>query len=413
MSRLPDLIKELCPEGVRFGSIGSVVQRGSTIRWADAAGQEFQYIDLTSVDRITHTIAETQTITSESAPSRAQQIVRKGDVLFGTTRPMLKRYAVIPVEYDGQIASTGYCVLRPQSDRILTNFLFYLLGTPEFYAFVEANERGAGYPAIPDGVVKEFRIPIPPLEVQREIVQLLDLFSGLVSDLRAELDTELGARQRQYAYYLDDLFAFGAAEGIKRVPMGEVGEFIRGRRFTKSDVAESGIPSIHYGEIYTTFGIAASEAVSHVREDIAPQLRYAKPGDVVIAAVGETVEDVGKAVAWLGTTDVAIHDDCFLYRSEVLEPKFVSHYMRTDVLNREKAKYVARAKVKRLSGENLAKLVIPVPSGDEQKRVVAILDEFEALVTGISTALPAETNARRKQYEYYRDRLLTFKELAA
>ena len=318
MSHIDDLIKELCPEGVRFESIGSVVQRGSTIRWADVAGKEFQYIDLTSVDRITHAITETQTITSENAPSRARQVVREGDVVFGTTRPMLKRYALITAEYDGQIASTGYCVLRPRSDRILANFLFHLLGTPEFYAFVEENERGASYPAIPDGVVKEFRIPIPPLEVQREVVRVLDLFSGLAADLATQLDVELKARQRQYAYYRDDLFTFRDIEGVKRVPIGELGEIFRGKRFTKADyVTEGGVACIHYGEIYTDYGTAATHTVSRVRADLAHSLRFAHKGDVVLTDVGETVEDVGKAVAWLGDEDAAIHDHCYVIRSSV------------------------------------------------------------------------------------------------
>jgi len=196
VSRIDELIAELCPEGVRFEPIATVVQRVRTVRWSDIAGGEREYIDLTSVDRITHVISDTQTITREDAPSRAQQIVREGDVIFGTTRPMLKRYSTIPAEYDGQIASTGYCVLRPRPDRILTNFLFHLLGTAEFNAFVEANQRGASYPGIPDAAVKEFRIPIPPLEVQREIVRVLDTF------------TELEARRRQYAHYRDSLLTF-------------------------------------------------------------------------------------------------------------------------------------------------------------------------------------------------------------
>ena len=233
-------------------------------------------------------------------------------------------------------------------------------------------------PLSSDGLAK-LRIPVPPIEVQREIVRVLDLFSGLTADLATQLDAELEARQLQYSYYRDDLFTFRDADGVQRVPMGRVGEFIRGRRFTKADVVTEGIPSIHYGEIYTTYGIAASEAVSHVREDLASQLRYAKPADVVIAAVGETVEDVGKAVAWLGTTDVAIHDDCFLYRSTALNPKFVSYLSTNRGTRTAKRPSTSLAtKVKRLSGENLAKLVIPVPPPDEQERIVGILDEFEA-----------------------------------
>ena len=159
MSRIDSLISDKCADGVEFKAIESFVLRPTNIRWTDQGETEYQYIDLTSVDRATHAIIETSAITSENAPSRAQQIVREGDVIFGTTRPMLKRYAVIPREYDGQICSTGFCVLRPDNNIVLTNFLFHLLGTDDFYTYVEANERGASYPAIPDNVVRSFEFP--------------------------------------------------------------------------------------------------------------------------------------------------------------------------------------------------------------------------------------------------------------
>jgi type I restriction enzyme S subunit len=201
----------------------------------------------------------------------------------------------------------------------------------------------------------------------------------------------------------------GETAVVRWIPMGELGTFQRGRRFTKEDVVPSGIPSIHYGEIYTQYGVHARKAVSHVRADIATALRYAKRGDVVIAGVGETVEDVGKAVAWLGDEDVAFHDDCFVFRSEQ-DPTFIAYVMQTAAFHAQKDKYVARAKVKRLSGDGMAKIVIPVPPIEEQRRIVAILDKFDALVNDLSTGLPAEIKARRQQYEYYRDKLLTFEE---
>ncbi len=193
--------------------------------------------------------------------------------------------------------------------------------------------------------------------------------------------------------------------------LGEIGNFTRGRRFTKEDYASDGISCIHYGDIYTRYGTSTDEAVSHVRSDLAPSLRFAHTGDVVIAAVGETVEDVGKAVAWLGRDDVAIHDDCFKF-SHDQNPKFVAYCFQTPIFNSEKNRYVARAKIKRLSGESLAKLKIPVPPLEEQERIVAILDTFDALVNDLSSGLPAEIRVRRQQYEHYRDRLLTFKEAA-
>lgn len=192
---------------------------------------------------------------------------------------------------------------------------------------------------------------------------------------------------------------------LQRVPMAHVGEFARGRRFTKTDMTHSGIPSIHYGEIYTTYGISAIRTVSFVREDLRSQLRFAKPGDVVIAAVGETVEDVGRGVAWLGDTDVAIHDDCFLFRSTELDPRYVAYFLRTQSLIREKDKYVARAKVKRISGENLGRLLIPVPEIEQQRRIVATLDRYNSHIAELSDALTGELQARQQQYEHYSNRL--------
>jgi len=194
--------------------------------------------------------------------------------------------------------------------------------------------------------------------------------------------------------------------------MSEIGSFTRGRRFVKRDLVEDGLPAIHYGEVYTHYGTSTNSAVSHVRADIASNLRFAQPGDVVIAAVGETVEDVGKAVAWLGDGPVAVHDDCFAFRHSE-DPRFIAYCMQTQALKAAKDKYVSRAKVKRLSADGLGRLVIPVPSRVTQARIVEILDQFDALVNDISIGLPAELRARRQQYEYYRDELLTFKEAAA
>ncbi|MGP9604978.1 restriction endonuclease subunit S [Brachybacterium sp. AOP42-E1-35] len=194
-------------------------------------------------------------------------------------------------------------------------------------------------------------------------------------------------------------------EVVDRLPLGQVGTFVRGRRFTKKDLVSSGIPSIHYGEVYTSYGISATKAVSNVREALRPQLRFAQPGDVVIAAVGETAEDVGKGVAWLGDTPVAIHDDCFMYRSDALDPRYVAHYLQTEELIQEKHKYVARAKVKRISGANLGRLLIPVPPLDEQRHVVSTLEAYGAKLADLTESLKAEIEGRATQYEHYRGRL--------
>ena len=121
------------------------------------------------------------------------------------------------------------------------------------------------------------------------------------------------------------------------------------------------------------------------------------------------MEDVGKAVAWLGAEPVAVHDDTFSFTSE-MNPKYLAYAVQTDDFHSQKESHVARGKVKRLSSAGLAKIIVPVPDAAEQERIVVILDEFDALVSDLSIGLPAELAGRRKQYEYYRHRLLTFQE---
>jgi type I restriction enzyme S subunit len=177
---------------------------------------------------------------------------------------------------------------------------------------------------------------------------------------------------------------------------------------------DDGIPAIHYGEIYTHYGVAASHTLSQVRAEMAASLCYAEPGDVVMTGVGETVEDVGKAVAWIGSEKVAIHDDSWAFRHSI-NPKFVSYVMQTTAFINEKAKHVSSGKVNRLLINGIKKVPIPIPypndpkkSLEEQAHIVAILDKFDTLTHSISEGLPHEIAWRQKQYEYYRDLLLTF-----
>ena len=213
----------------------------------------------------------------------------------------------------------------------------------------------------------------------------------------------------------DRLLAF---EGIdvawKR--LDEIGEFIRGKRFTKADYVDDGISAIHYGEIYTHYGVYAHETLSKVKSELADSLRYADKNDVVIAGVSETVEDVGKAVAWLGDEKVAIHDDSFAFR-HTMNPKFIAYAMQTEAFHSEKAKHVARGKIKRLLIDGIKKVRLPIPYADdpekslaEQARIVVILDKFDTLTTSLSEGLPREIELRNRQYEYYRDLLLSFPE---
>ncbi|VVQ19333.1 hypothetical protein PS934_04799 [Pseudomonas fluorescens] len=361
-----------------------------------------------------------------SALQQISEDAVKGGRLFSSnsiiiaTSATIGEHALVTVPY---MANQRFTCLELRSEFVNNldmKFVFhycFLLA-----AWCKKNTTTSSFSSVDMDGFKKFKIPfISPgnseksLEIQAEIVRILDAFAELTAELIAELTAELASRKRQYNYYREQLLSFEGGE-VEWKSLGDIGEFIRGKRFTKADYVEEGVSVIHYGEIYTRYGVWADHALSKVRVEMAGSLRYAEPGDVVLTDVGETVEDVGKAVAWLGDERVAIHDHCYAYRHS-MNPKFVSYCMQTQSFIAKKAKHVARTKVNTLLINGFSKIEIPVPfPGDpekslaEQARIVAILEKFDILTNSISECLPREIALRQKQYEHYRDQLLSFPE---
>ena len=207
MSRLEELIQQHCPDGVEYKRLEDICFATSNIKWKNT-NEHYEYIDLTSVDIDTHAIVDTTKINSETAPSRAQQIVKQGDVIFATTRPTQMRVCLIPQKYDGAICSTGYCVLRPDNTKVLSSFLFYILSIEDFKRYLEQKQTMGNYPAISNKLLKEYAIPVPSLAEQQRIVDILDRFNTLTTDITAGLPAEIEARRKQYEYYRDQLLTF-------------------------------------------------------------------------------------------------------------------------------------------------------------------------------------------------------------
>jgi len=189
--------------------------------------------------------------------------------------------------------------------------------------------------------------------------------------------------------------------------MGEIGTFIRGNGLQKKDFTESGVGCIHYGQIYTHYGFSANITKSFIPPELATKLRKANKGDLVIATTSENIEDVCKTVVWLGNEEICISGETYIFKHNQ-NPKYIAYYLQTPMFFDYKRKNVTGTKVIRLHGDKLNEFKIPLPPLSEQERIVRILDKFDALVNDISVGLPAEIKARRKQYEYYRGKLLTF-----
>ena len=291
--------------------------------------------------------------------------------------------------------------------QIRPKYLYYFLTT---VGLGEMNQAG-GVPSQTQSVLNKLKIPIPcpdnpkkSLTIQAEIVRILDKFTALT----AELTAELSMRKKQYNYYRDQLLSFDDGE-VKHLPMGQegIGEFIRGGSFQKKDFTETGFGCVHYGQIYTYYGTYTDKTKTYISAALAKKCRKAQPGNLIIATTSENDEDVCKAVAWLGKSDIAVSSDACIYKHN-LNPKYVSYFFQTEQFQSQKRQYITGAKVRRVNADNLAKILIPVPSIQEQERIVSILDKFDTLTNSITEGLPREIELRQKQYEYYRDMLFSF-----
>ena len=192
-------------------------------------------------------------------------------------------------------------------------------------------------------------------------------------------------------------------DGVAYKKLGEIGTLIRGKRFVKNDFIEDGVPAIHYGELYTHYGIFASKVKTHIRQEIASKMRYAHQHDIVIVGAGETIEDIGIGVAWLGKMDVAVHDACYIFHHD-MNPVFISYVLRTEDYHRQLKKYITTGKISSISANGLGQAIIPVPPLAIQNEIVKLLDNF----TELTAELTAELALRKKQYSFYRDSLLNF-----
>lgn len=195
---------------VVWKTLGEVTLPTENIKWK-YTDKIYQYIDLTSVSREYKTITDTIAISANNAPSRAQKIVKEHDVIFATTRPTLQRFTIISKKFSGEIASTGYCVLRANCKEVLPKWIYYQISTERFNQYVEVNQSGSAYPAISDAKVKEFKIPIPSLPEQEKIVAILDKFDTLTHSISEGLPYEITLRRKQYEYYREQLLAFPKA----------------------------------------------------------------------------------------------------------------------------------------------------------------------------------------------------------
>ena len=301
-------------------------------------------------------------------------------------------------------------------DNIITKYVYHYMKT-KFKEFIVKNMVGSTVTSIRKPMIENFEIPIPSLQTQEKIVEILDKFTNYVTELQSELQS----RTKQYTYYRDKLLSEEYLTKVTKemekdrrlniVRLGEIGEFTRGNGLQKKDFLDEGNPVIHYGQIYTKYSFVAEKVLSYVSDEIFSKLRKAQKNDILIATTSENIEDVGKSVVWLGDEEIGFSGDMYSYRTEQ-NSKYIAYYFQTNAFKKQKERKATGTKMIRIHGDDMEKFEIPLPPLSLQNKIVKVLDKFQVLLADTKGLLPAEIEQRQKQYEYYREKLLTFDEVS-
>ena len=397
MNYIDRLVAELCPDGVEYRPLGDVVEYAKK-REKDGAGVQL-YV---GVENLKSDFLGCSPVSG----SKGGIIFQKDDILLGNIRPYLKKMWISNTE---GVSSPDVLVLRIQEnekENMVAKYLYYVLSSGKFVAYNISHSRGGKMPRGNKAKILEFELPIPPLEIQEAIVEILDKFTNL----EAELEAELEARTLQYEYYRDSLFE---ALDCPRVPLGELGKFYGGLKGkTKNDFGSSGARYISYKNVYENISADFTWPDFVQVKEGENQLSLMK-GDILLTGSSENMEEAGLSSVVTKEPEEKAYLNSFsiCYRlndPNILNPEFSKYLFRSRLARKQIIRTAQGVTRFNVSKKKLANVSIPIPSLEEQQRIVDILDRFDALTTSLSEGLPAELAARRSQYEYYRDQLLTF-----
>ena len=380
MSKLEELIQELCPDGVRFKSIKEVYQR---VKGTPITAGKMKEIENNKGDIRIFAGGKTVINAYEKDIPKAN-ITRVPAVLVQS------RGIIDVIYYEKPFTFKNEMWAYTHQEKISVKFLYYVLKN-NINKFRESASGMGSMPQISLKITEDFKIPILPLPIQKEIVRILDNFTELTVELTVELTAELTARKKQYEYYRDNLLK--TAKDTEIYYINQISENCDNQRkpVTSGNRVSGEYP--YYG---------ASGIVDYVDDYIfdGDYLLISEDGANLLARSTPIAFSIsGKN--WVNNHSHVLHFNTYETR------RYIEIYLNSIDLT----PYITGGAQPKLNQKNLNKIPISLPSLEEQRRIVNILDHFDKLCNDISEGLPAEIVARQKQYEYYRDKLLTFKPL--
>ncbi|WP_136089068.1 restriction endonuclease subunit S [Auritidibacter ignavus] len=411
MSRIDELIAELAPRGVEVKALGEVGEfiRGNGLQKADLRDVGFPAVHYGQIH--THYgvwATETKSFTDENIAVKLRR-ARRGDLLIATTSEdddaVAKATAWLG-NTDVALSGDAY-IYRHELEPKYVSYFFHST------SFQDQKRRfisGTKVRRISGDALAKIRIPVPPLEVQREIVRVLDQFT----QLEAELEAELEARRRQYEHYQREVFDRLDSVGVRRVAVKELGRWYGGGTPSKSRSdywVDGTIPWISPKDMGRS---VVTDTEDHITEAaVRNSATKLVPANAVALVARSSILDHTLPIAFVPSPSALNQDMKAVIAADGIEPRYVFHVLRANRARMLRSVRRTGGSVASLDSQKLWKFDVPVPAADEQLRIIEFMDRFDALVNDLSIGLPAELAARRKQYEYYRDKLLTFEEAVA
>lgn len=423
MTKLEELINELCPDGVEYFmleditkavNIGINPRKFFKLNPSDATGFYVTVRELNGLQGVIQT-EKTDTINDEAISiiqNRAN--IEIGDILFSNTGTVGKMALVIDTPRNWGV-NEGIYVIKPNNKIVDSRYLYYYLASNLAYKQYSKKFTGSTLKHVTQKALMELQIPLPPLSIQSEIVHILDSFTLLT----AELTTELTARQKQYAFYRDYLLNFSDEDVTKKIPdidcsnikyvkLGDIAKFTYGYTDKAKDYGDARF--IRITDILDNGYLNPNDA-KYINLNEESKKYLLSKGDLLLARTGATY---GKTL-YVPNDEKAVYAS-FLIKIELDNTKILNryywHFSKSNLYWKQANKLVSTAGQPQFNINAVSRVVIPVPPLSVQENIVKILDRFDKLNNDMSEGLPAEIEARKKQYEYYRDTLLSFDDKA-
>ena len=409
MNRINELIQKLCPDGVEYKKLeevfvlknGYTPSKSNPDYWNDGTVPWFRMEDIRKNGRILNKAI--QNVTEKAV----KKLKFPSNSLIVATTATIGEHALIECDFLCNQQLTCITIKDKYKDKLSIKYCFYYFDIIDELCKKIANQSG-GMPIVSLSKMRELSIPVPPLEVQREIVRVLDSFTLLT----AELTAELTARKKQYEYYREYLLNKNSHE-VQKKKLGEIFEFRNGLSKGK-DFFGKGIPFVKYTDVYNHRKLKKENITALV--DCTPEemqkLKVSR-GDVFFTRTSETAEDVGWSSVMLDDMEECVFNGFTIKatpKTTDLLPEYCAYCFSTDSFRKYVTSHCAFTTRASLTGKTIAEYEMPIPSHKIQKRIAETLDNFETICNDLNIGLPAEIEARQKQYEFYRNLLLTFAE---